>query len=67
MDKIYRDILQLSSGTIATLIGENDYYFIDLIRSEFALYTRIHMEYKNCKFKTWVDAWEHYLERITRP
>ena len=39
-DKLYRDVLALSSGTIATITGISDYETIDLIHADLAQVAR---------------------------
>ena len=67
MRTIHNDIRQLSSGTIATLTGWKNYSDIDSIRDEFGVYVRALENAKGVKFNTWVDAWDSFLDYLTKP
>lgn len=50
--KLVRDALALSSGTIASLVDCTSYEIIDVVQREFVFYCEKHPE-----FETWVQAW----------
>lgn len=59
MNAIAREVLQLSAGTIAKLIGKSDYASIDAFRDEWAIWCLTNAG--GCQ--TWQDAWLAYSGR----
>jgi hypothetical protein len=58
--RILADCRQLSSGTIAALIGKADYATIDLVQGDFVRFVAA-MIPKN-RWENWVQAWESFAD-----
>lgn len=56
METVVQQARTLSSGTIATLIGNSSYDAIDIIRGDFVRFCKVFSGY----FNTWQDAWKSY-------
>ena len=55
MDAVLRDVVGLSSGTFATLTGEQNYDRIEAIRAKFIAYVET-----NPQFTDWAKAWTEF-------
>ena len=56
--RVLSDCRQLSSGTIASLIGKVDYETIDLVQDHFVRFVSAMIPTRN--WATWVEAWEAF-------
>jgi hypothetical protein len=54
-----RDILALSSGTIACLTGRSDYQSIDDIQGDFLTFVR-YRYFNRQPWTTWAEAWKDF-------
>jgi len=69
MTMLERDILALSSGTIATLTGRRDYTSIDDIQGDFLTFVRYRYRDHRQPWPTWAHAWQDfdaYRNRVAR-
>ena len=57
---IVRDILGLSSGTMATLSGKKDYASIEEVQNQFANFAQKMQPQRN--WRNWVDAWQEFWQ-----
>jgi hypothetical protein len=60
MTTLERDILALSSGTIATLTGRRDYQSIDDIQGDFLTFVRYRFRNRHQPWPTWAVAWTDF-------
>ena len=58
--ELERDILALSSGTIATLTGHKDYESIDHIQGDFLTFVRFRYRDRRQPWPTWAHAWNDF-------
>jgi len=56
--KIIKDVINLSSGTIGTLTGFNDYETIGDIQNDFVVYVKTLIPTKH--WEHWMDAWKEF-------
>lgn len=57
---IVRDIVNLSSGTMATLTGKKDYASIEEVQNQFANFAQKMQPQRN--WHHWVDAWQEFWQ-----
>lgn len=56
MNQVTKDALGISSGTIASLIGDTRYSEIDKVQSAFVLFCNSHAG----EFESWIKAWHAF-------
>jgi hypothetical protein len=54
MDKVLKDIMELSSGTIGSITGFRKYSDIEQVRNDFIMWSQ---ERRNQGFTSWQQAW----------
>jgi effector-binding domain-containing protein len=57
---IVRDIINLSSNTIATLSGKKDYQSIEDVQNKFVEFAQKMQPQR--QWKNWVDAWQEFWQ-----
>lgn len=62
-DRVVRDALGISSGTIAGLIGNCRYDAIDKVQGEFVKFCDGHRG----EFENWIQAWRAFYKPDTQP
>jgi len=55
---IYRDIIALSSGTMATLTGINSYCALEAIQANLAFY---YLRNYKSTWASWMDVWDSFV------
>lgn len=66
MTQLERDILSLSSGTIATLTGRADYESIDHVQGDFLTFVRLRYSDRRQPWPTWAHAWNDFSDYLSR-
>jgi len=63
---VYRDLLALSSGTLAHLSGYSDYETLDMIQEDLLSVFTTMRHSKKYRFETWMDVWHVYNRSLTK-
>ena len=59
---VLRDVMQLSSGTLATLTGKGKYEELDKIRHKFEQFVIGALDSDPNAYKSWQDAWKYFKD-----
>lgn len=61
-DKVVKDVMGLSSGTLGTLTGFSKYSDLDKVRRKFNQFVVGVVGSSPNEFKTWQEAWKRFEE-----
>lgn len=60
--EIVKDVMGLSSGTLATLTGKKEYAYLDKLHQKFIQFVVGALDSDPKAYKNWKDAWKYFTE-----